>query len=262
MAMEPPLPIPHIHVLPAPGDNSNGFADKAIHVILSPDCQRSCQQYSSPQNKYIAWATDHAIDPFTPNPAHIVNFIAFGHSQYGWSPSTCHSYCSAILDLFGNDKFIVTDDIDFQDFFTALNNTTVRSFHHPIYDLQPVFAKFWAWGPNDTMTISQLTHKLCWLLAITGFLRPSDIERIDLDDTEFTSLSSPVPTLVLTVDCPKEKRSGQPIVRSVHICPHHDPVLCPVLVFQSYMHRMVSAPCHLPHPIRSNRSINYLIRHV
>ncbi|KAI9006644.1 hypothetical protein CLU79DRAFT_779815 [Phycomyces nitens] len=241
---------------------ANGFEDKAIHVMLSPDRQRSRQQYSSSQNKYISWANEHQIDPFTPNPAHIVNFIAFGHSQYGWSPSTCHNYRSAILDLYGNDKAVVTDDIDFRDFFTALNDTTVCSFHRPIYDLQPVFATFRTWGPNDSMTVSRLTHKLCWLLAITGFLRPSDIERINLDETEFSSLSSPVPTLVLAIDCPKEKRSGQPIVRSVHIRPHLDPVLCPVLSFQSYMRRMVSAPCRQPHPVRSNRTINYLIRHV
>ncbi|KAI9024984.1 hypothetical protein CLU79DRAFT_718117 [Phycomyces nitens] len=61
---------------------ADGFDEHTIHLMLSPEQQHSHQRYSHTQTKYINWATEHSLNPFTPNPAHIVNFIAFGHSRY------------------------------------------------------------------------------------------------------------------------------------------------------------------------------------
>lgn len=55
------------------------------------------------------------------------------------------------------------------------------------------------------MTRASLTAKLCWLLAICGFLRSSDIGRISDDQTH----TDPQGRLVLHIIAPKEKRKGQ-----------------------------------------------------
>ncbi|KAL0084534.1 hypothetical protein F4703DRAFT_1928798 [Phycomyces blakesleeanus] len=98
--------------------------------------------------------------------------------------------------------------------------------------------------------------------SLTGFLHPSDIERINIDDTELSTSSSPVPTLVLAIDCPKERWAGQYIICSVHIYSHPDPDLCPVLTFQTYVHCVGSTPCCQLHPVCTSHTINYLVCYI
>lgn len=96
------------------------------------------------------------------------------------------------------------------------------------------------------MPTNSLTRKLCFLLAITGFLRPSDVKRIDDGVTTITHNGH----LRLIIVCPKEKRHGQVIERVTHIHPHADPILCPVQTYQAYKARIASTPCPHPYPRR------------
>ncbi|KAG1034867.1 hypothetical protein G6F43_013335 [Rhizopus delemar] len=148
-------------------------------------------------------------------------------------------------------------DHHFQKLFINLRALTVRSFDKPDYDLTPLLTKLHYWGSNDNITVEQLTRELCFLLAITGFLRHSDLHRINLGKTSVTANDS---QLKLLIDCPKEKRQGSPIERVVIINHHPDPILCPVKAFQSYLTRVANAPCFGPHPTRPSRTINFLIR--
>ncbi|EIE87378.1 hypothetical protein RO3G_12089 [Rhizopus delemar RA 99-880] len=148
-------------------------------------------------------------------------------------------------------------DHHFQKFFTNLRALTVRSFDKPDYDLTPPLTKLHYWGSSDNITVEQLTRKLCFLLAITGFLCHSDLHRINLGKTSVTTNDS---QLKLLIDCPKEKRQGSPIERVVIINHHPDPILCPVKAFQSYLTRVANTPCFGPHPTRPSRTINFLIR--
>jgi hypothetical protein len=109
------------------------------------------------------------------------------------------------------------------------------------------------------MSIEDLTRKLCWLLALCGFLRPSDIERIDLDASDWTSKPD---RIHLTVVAPKEKRFGQRIRRQVTIQAHSDSKLCPVAAFQTYIARHATPPCHGSHPTLPHVQLNFLTRHV
>ncbi|KAG1300409.1 hypothetical protein G6F64_012728 [Rhizopus arrhizus] len=123
-----------------------------------------------------------------------------------------------------------------QQFFTNLRALTVRSFDKPNYDLTPVLDKLHSWGPNDLLTAERLTRKLCFLLAITGFLRHADLHRINMLKTSVLATTS---QLKLVIDCPKEKRGGSPIERVVFI---------------------TTTPCLGPHPTRPSRTIGFLVR--
>ncbi|KAG2190934.1 hypothetical protein INT47_011417 [Mucor saturninus] len=79
------------------------------------------------------------------------------------------------------------------------------------------------------MNLLQLTQKLCFLLGITGFLRPSDIEGIDDIKTMVTAGS-----LRLVIIAPKEKRAGWPIKKVLVISNHSSPLLCQVATDQTY----------------------------
>ena len=105
------------------------------------------------------------------------------------------------------------------------------------------------------MKPAQLTHKLCWLLSLCGFLRPSDIARIQEDRTVINA-----GTLNISILAPKEKRGGQRITRTVLIQPHDDVQLCPVRTYQAYKSRIAITPCVRPHPVFPNILHHFLVR--
>ena len=114
------------------------------------------------------------------------------------------------------DAVALRRDPLYKDFFAALNGQQLGfSQLFPTYDISAILSLLQHFGDNATMPISDLTRRLCWLLAITGFLRPSDIHRIDLDQSCVAE-----DQLHLAVVAPKEKRQGRPYVKSVVIHAH------------------------------------------
>ncbi|KAG2222343.1 hypothetical protein INT45_009816 [Circinella minor] len=222
----------------------SGLQDNATNIMLHPshNHQRT-KQYQPIQQRFIKWASHHQINPFTPNLTHLINFLVYGHVHHNWTAGTCANYKSAILDLY-DDASIFYNNRNFQQFFIALNEQTIRSFDRPKYDISPL--------------IQHLT-KTCFLLAITGFLRPSDIERIDSARTEILNNK-----LSLIIVKPKEKRRGQPIEKSITIRSHTNPLLCPIKAYINYRDRFCEVPCTRAYPIRhvSRRQVHRFIRHV
>ncbi|CAO3664952.1 unnamed protein product [Rhizopus stolonifer] len=93
----------------------------------------------------------------------------------------------------------------------------------------------------------------------SGFLRPSDIQRID---DSLTTLSSDNAILTLAIDCPKEKRQGQRIQHQVHIQRHPYLCLCSVQAYLSYKSHVTSSPLIIPYPTQPQRYISCLLRKI
>ncbi|PHZ07828.1 uncharacterized protein RHIMIDRAFT_242178 [Rhizopus microsporus ATCC 52813] len=91
---------------------------------------------------------------------------------------------------------------------------------------------------------------------MAGFLRPSDLERVDLDATMVSSDK----VLFLNIIAPKEKRHGQRVTKVITIHPHTDPFLCPVAVFEEYKQRIASSDCRTAHPLFLTIKLNRLLR--
>ncbi|ORY89204.1 hypothetical protein BCR43DRAFT_448488, partial [Syncephalastrum racemosum] len=136
--------------------------------------------------------------------------------------------------------------------------STVRPIRDDSYDLQPIFALLRAWGPNDKLPLHQLARKTAWLLATVGFLRPSDLARIDV--AQCTDREGPQGFLRLAIDAPKEKRHGLRYVRSVSYHIHPDPILCPVQAYRAYRRATGFNISRSPHPIITGRLITPLFR--
>ncbi|KAG2215949.1 hypothetical protein INT45_001698 [Circinella minor] len=237
----------------------SGLQDDATNIMLHPshNHQRT-KQYQLIQQCFIKWASHHQINPFTPNPTHLINFLAYGHVHHNWTAGTCTNYKSAILDLY-DDTSIFYNNRNFQQFFIALNEQTIRSFDRPKYDISPLIQHLIQLGDNITMRSIDLTRKTCFLLAITGFLRPSDIECIDAARTKILNNK-----LSLIIVKPKEKQRGQPIEKSITIRSHTNPLLCPIKAYINYRDRFCEVPCTRAYPIRhvSRRQVHRFIRHV
>ncbi|RCH82551.1 hypothetical protein CU098_005577 [Rhizopus stolonifer] len=237
----------------------HGFDDNALNVFLDPALQPSAENRSHIQKRFISWCNQHELNYTLPNPTQIVNFIAYGHQFLQWQPSTCNTYRSSILDLYPDHRDQILADHDFHQFFSLLTSSQIRSFNRPVFDLTPVVDKLHEWGRNSHINNTDLTRKLCFLLAITGFLRPSDIQRID---DSLTSFNSDHTTLTLVIDCPKEKRQGQRIQRQVHIRHHPDLRLCPIQAYSSYKSRIASSPLVIAHPTQPQRQIHCLVSQI
>jgi hypothetical protein len=160
--------------------------------------------------------------------------------------------------MFENREHI-RDSFAHRRFFQAVEETTVRADRSRPVDISLILQYFRNLGSNDTMALMDLTTKLCWLLGVCGFLRPSDIERIDLRECDWTSQTDRLSLLIID---PKEKRLGQRIQKSVQIRAHPDPLLCPVAAFRTYYQRHALCPCLHPHPALSHVQLHYLIRDV
>ncbi|KAI8136367.1 hypothetical protein BJV82DRAFT_676807 [Fennellomyces sp. T-0311] len=183
-------------------------------------------------------------------------FLAYEKKHLAWSTSTIENYQSAILALF-DDKQPITSFCLYQEFFKALNANTLQPSTTQNVDISPVLHHFDHLGGNTTMPAEALRAKLCWLLAVCAFLRPSDIQCIDLDHCHITPSSG---DLTLRVIAPKERRQGKRVTKDVVVRRHPTALYCPVAAYTAYCTRLANTPCYCRHPTLSSVTINALVR--
>jgi hypothetical protein len=212
-------------------------------------------RYAQIQARYLQWCQTYNHNPFDDRAATVLNFLAEGRSQRNWAPNTLSSYRSAILDMFPT-RDNVQDLWSHKLFFKAVNDSEIRSLQTQHVNLSPIIEHLQQLGDNANLSLSNLTIKLGWLLGVCGFMRPSDIKRVDTNQCEWSTSDS----VLLTVVAPKEKRLGQRITKTVHIRPDPNPVLCPVATFKAYVLRTHRRACLFPHPVLPQVTLNYLIR--
>ncbi|KAF1803445.1 hypothetical protein FB192DRAFT_1341094 [Mucor lusitanicus] len=124
-----------------------------------------------------------------------------------WKLATCLQYKQAILHLYPEHlRRYLADHPYLTALFRGLKDVSLLSYDFPGIDLQPALDFLVALGDNNQLTLLGLTRKLCFLLGTTGFLRPSDLERVD----DARSIISHEPlSLKLVVVGPKERRAGR-----------------------------------------------------
>ncbi|KAG2191001.1 hypothetical protein INT47_006018 [Mucor saturninus] len=221
-------------------DNPPTLNEESTAIINNPhrlQMQRRC--YDGAQRRFLDWSIQHnrkvlefvsAID--------MVNYLAYGRVHHKWAYNTILQYKQAILKLYTKEqRALIANEDSYINFFAALKNEAVLSFDFPVINLQPAIDFVLGLGKNQSMNLLQLTQKLCFLLGITGFLRPSDIERIDDSKTMVTTES-----LRSVILAPKEKRAGRPIEKVVVISNHSSPLLCPVATYQTYKTHFLAEP--------------------
>lgn len=181
------------------------------------------------------------LDPLVPNPVELMNFLAYGYSRNQWSFNTVKVYKTAIFGLF-NDTTVFTSYAPFEELMKALARKGVKRIRHAEVNLDPIFTFINGLKSNDRLHLLDLTQKMCWLLAVCGFLRPDDIACIDLKESRLVDTK-----LELSILLPKELRQQQRIRKTVVILPHPNVMYCPVAAFQEYYRRVAHALVPVPH---------------
>lgn len=131
-----------------------------------------------------------------PQPEQLLNWLASGVSIGKWSTGMVQLYKAAVIHMY-DDKSAFQDP-DFMQFFQVLRHREIRHTKELDLDLTPVLNHFRQQGQNKDLNILPLTQKLCWLLGTCGFLRPNDIQCIDLSNNRFhlQEVSSVLPILI------------------------------------------------------------------
>ncbi|KAI9466494.1 hypothetical protein BDB00DRAFT_751203, partial [Zychaea mexicana] len=231
-----------------------GATEAVGAVILHSDHHHASQQYQYIQQHFLSWCQSRRLEALELTGKHLVNFLGYSKDKLHWSINMIKVYRSALLDLFDDRDKILSLWL-YTSFMKALDGTTLRRVPPANLDITPVLHHFRHLGPNVHLSPAQLTAKNCWLLAICGFMHPSDIERTDLDRCLIDEASG---KLTLTIVCPKERRQGQRITKTISIDSHEEPLFCPVTAFAVYKTRFASQSCHAPHPVLSEHNITSL----
>jgi hypothetical protein len=182
-----------------------------------------------------------------PSDINIVNFLADGHTSLQWSVPTLENYCSSILDMFQN-HVQTRESWAHQAFFQAINDQTIHEDQSRPINIAPIITNIRNLGSNQSMSLSDLIAKLCCLLAVCGCLQPSDIERIDLASSDWTSNPK---SLCLRIVALKEKPLGQRIHKTAQIQRHPEADLCTVGTFVAHHQRHAHRPLYFPSPSAS-----------
>jgi len=187
----------------------------------------------------------------------LLNYLAKGIETKGWKHGTVNNYCSAILSMLpDHDNF--WNNSTFCDFFHHISSNAIKHFTNAPVDISPVLDHFRSRGPTSDLQPGQVLPKLCWLLAVCGFMHPSDIQHVDISHSSIL----PSGELKLHMVGPKEKQAGQHIIKSVFIHPHEDPLVCPVATYQCYVAQLASSTLtSVKHPFL-DQVFNPLIQHI
>ncbi|OMJ30032.1 hypothetical protein AYI69_g436 [Smittium culicis] len=210
-------------------------------------------RYHSTQQNFLEWNLNNNQSSAI-QPSHVVNYLAHLFTTRKLSVNTIKSYKSAILNLVADPRTMENSHC-MKEFLKAIEETEIKSFVNPVINITPVIEKLHEWGENNKLDIMKLTTKCCWLLALCGFLRASDIHRID--DARTTICNG---TLNIVIIAPKEKRKGQQIERPCEINSHPNPILCPVAAYTVYKSTVATELCPTPHTNNKDLTINVLFR--
>ncbi|KAG1049039.1 hypothetical protein G6F43_008611 [Rhizopus delemar] len=231
--------------------------ENAIAIISNKTFSITSKQYVYRQQAYQRWCETREWNYREPSAYNLVNYLADNYTFRKWKLSTVQSYANSIILMFSTpDQDTIRKSQVYQEFFQGLRHSSIQPTRSWDYNVIPITDYLLSLGPNSDLSPALLTTKTAWLLAVVGFLRPSDIERIDLDNTSILSGN----ILQLRILAPKKKRRGTRISKTINIHPHNNPLLCPVSAFVCYRERLASVPCKVNHPVFPHVQITALFR--
>lgn len=201
---------------------------QAIFINNRLEDNATNKSYKRGQLLFIQWSLQHQISQASFTPTDLINFLSDMHTINKYAISTIQLFRSAVTHLHHHPNSLRENDNVNNFITTLLRHAPPTRLHRPTISLTPTM-DYLATLANDTITFSLLQRKLAFLLGVTCFLRPSDLQRIP-----FSSVSVSVnnTTLSFEVHCPKEKRNRRRIIKSFTVKAHLNQRLCPVHTYQ------------------------------
>lgn len=197
-------------------------------MILASLSTNTLKQYDKPIRLWWEYCLQNSISPFEASVKDIISFLT-REFERDKSYGTINSYRSAI-------SLIVLEEIS--------ENPEIRRFCKGVSNLRPQKPKYdYTWdpaiildflvslGPNENLTLKQLSKKLVTLLALATAQRVQTLSKIDIENIKISD------NLVQIVIPQKLKTSrvniNQPVLKLPFLT--EKPLLCVATTLNSYL---------------------------
>jgi len=217
---------------------TEGVSDKAIHLICSKRSKSTQYNYNRCWAQFSSWVTERGADPFRCNLPTILNYLSSLYEK-GFSYRYINSHRSAISGFHTKIDYegTPTDVGKHPRVCDLLGGISKERPPKPKYfdtwDICKVLDHFKSKGPNELLSLKELSHKLVMLLAITSFHRGAELHLLSsntmnvfVDRTEFL--------LEGNLKTTKRGKTNKP---SIFYKFRRDPRLCPQTCIESYLAR-------------------------
>ena len=205
--------------------------EKVPECVNFTTTNRTEKTHSSVWQKWTSWCSKQQINPLSTPLEAIVNFLA-GQFDSGMGYCTLNVYHSAISTTHpqiqgfnvGEHPLVV------QLFKGIFNSCPPMPRYVTTWDVDTVIKYLGELGPNEKLTLKQLSKKLVVLLALTSAERSSELIAHDLRFRQFhpEGVSFNLPEFT------KGVRAGKPLKTSFHASFPENELLCPCACLQGY----------------------------
>ncbi|CEP17814.1 hypothetical protein [Parasitella parasitica] len=137
------------------------------------------QGYRKTHLRFLAWAQQHGVSFTEFTSADVINFLADMKQAHSLQVSTLKTMRSAVVHLHNDPEDIRGNTMinSYLDIIARQAPPPV-SIHRPTVDLAPVINLAQSILSSTSISPQRLQQKLAFLLAMSAFMRPSDLARI------------------------------------------------------------------------------------
>ncbi|KAG0346933.1 hypothetical protein BG005_000451, partial [Podila minutissima] len=190
-----------------------GYDPAALAITLGSEREaRKLQIYGATQECYIKWAVNRDVDPYTPNPTQLTNWLAFGVTTCNWKANTVNTYYKAIKQLY-DDPSVFEKDMDSQAFLMVgcLRPDSIHciALNWPSFKIDAKFVILPIHQPKETRD----GQPISWSLTIKAHTNPHLCPV-----ATFTEYYSRIKDFPCSIPHPKAcKEEYMPLIRSTKI---------------------------------------------
>ena len=162
--------------------NDSSLSEEASRLLLASWRTKSNQSYDSHFRKWLSWCLEQSSNPVSEPVAEVANFLAHLFEQ-GYQLRLLNAYRSAIFSVYdGVDGVEVGKYSMITRLLKGAFHARPPFLHYTVtWNVQTVLEYIEGMGSTASLSLKQLSHKLCMLLALTTLSRSADLASLQID---------------------------------------------------------------------------------
>jgi len=167
--------------------DSENISESASTLLLASWRKKSARSYDSAFLKWASWCQERNTDPISGPVSAVINFLADLFSQ-GYQYNSLNSYRSAISSTHDHvdGSPIGQHPLVTRMMAGAFNSRPPKARYSATWDVEIVLKYIISLGPNNNLSLKNLTLKTVMLLALTRPTRSVDLKLLDVDLCRWT----------------------------------------------------------------------------
>ena len=216
------------------------ISEEAIKLILASWREKTNANYNSSWRKWEQWCTPRGLNPISAGISEILDFLAM-QFQEGRMYRSLNCYRSAISSVhLPVDGFQVGQHPLVARLLKGVfNSRPPMPRYKDTWEVSKVLRYLQSIGPNESLSLKDLTKKLAMLLALSLANQSSDLVRLSLEGRRYTPDGVHISPVGLAKQSNPQRTSGRlPVFIPMF---QEDQLLCPVACLQVYEKRTEEA---------------------